>query len=76
MTIKRITRFVPGVLILLSVALAWTGDLRWLAIAAFVGINLLQSSLTGWCLLDSILTRLGIPEGCSESSERASALGS
>jgi hypothetical protein len=35
----------------------------WLAFTAFVGVNLLQSGLTRWCLMESILRRLGIRAG-------------
>ena len=30
----------------------------------FVGVNLLQSGLTRWCLMESILRKLGIQPGC------------
>ena len=35
----------------------------WLAFTAFVGANLLQSGLTRWCLMESILRRLGVQPG-------------
>ena len=37
--------------------LAWTVDLRWMALAAFVGLNLLQFSFTNFCPLTMILSR-------------------
>jgi len=58
-----IRRF-AGVFILLSVALAWLVHPAWLALTAFVGANLLQSSFTGLCPLERILGRLGFPR-CS-----------
>jgi hypothetical protein len=33
---------------------------NWLWFTAFIGANLLQSSLTKWCLLDTILSKLGL----------------
>jgi hypothetical protein len=36
----------------------------WLAFTAFVGANLLQSGLTRWCLMESLLRKLGIKQGC------------
>ena len=36
----------------------------WLAFTAFVGANLLQSALTKWCLMETILRRLGARAGC------------
>ena len=35
----------------------------WLAFTAFVGANLLQSALTKWCLMESILGKLGVERG-------------
>jgi DUF2892 family protein len=58
-----IRRF-AGVFILLSVVLAWLVHPAWLALTAFVGANLLQSSFTGLCPLERILGRLGFPR-CS-----------
>jgi len=58
-----IRRF-AGVFILLSVVLGWLVHPAWLALTAFVGANLLQSSFTGLCPLERILGRLGFPR-CS-----------
>jgi hypothetical protein len=33
-------------------------DLRWLWLVAFVGVNLLQSGLSGWCLLSNMISAL------------------
>ena len=54
-----IIRRFAGVFILLSVALgAWVNP-WWLVFTAFVGFNLLQSSVTGFCPLEKLLARLG-----------------
>ena len=56
---------IAGAFVLLSLALGAQGspvyqsDL-WLWFTAFVGINLLQSGLTKWCLMESILAKLGL----------------
>jgi hypothetical protein len=65
----QIVRLMAGLFILLSLALGvpqspvfvspW-----WLAFTAFVGANLLQSALTGWCMMESILRKLGVQSGC------------
>ncbi len=57
---ENVIRRIAGVFILLSVALAVWVDLRWLAFTAFVGLNLFQSSLTGFCPLERILGRVGL----------------
>ena len=54
-----IRRF-AGVFILLSVALGTWVDPWWLAFTAFVGFNLLQSSITHFCPLEKILGRFGL----------------
>lgn len=69
MTSWRIVRLVAGTFILLSLALGVPGSPLyqsswWLAFTAFVGANLLQSALTRWCLMESILRRLGVQPGC------------
>ena len=52
--VEAAVRGVAGTLILASLLLALR-DLRWLWLTAFVGANLLQSSLTGWCLMSNLL---------------------
>ena len=54
-------RLIAGFFILLSLLLGYTLDARFYLFTAFVGLNLLQSSLTGWCPMMSILRRLGVP---------------
>jgi hypothetical protein len=34
--------------------------MNWLWLTVFVGANLLQSGLTNWCLMSSILAKLGV----------------
>ena len=68
MTSWRIVRIVAGLFILLSLALGVPGSpifhsLWWLAFTAFVGVNLLQSGLTRWCLMEQIVRKLGAPSG-------------
>ena len=54
-----IRRF-AGVFILLSVALGTWVNPWWFAFTAFVGFNLLQSSVTHFCPLEKILGRFGL----------------
>ena len=65
----QIVRLVAGIFILLSMALGVQGSPMfvspwWLAFTAFVGANLLQSALTQWCLMETILRKMGVPSGC------------
>lgn len=59
---NRIVRAIAGSFILISLALAIYVNPNWLWFTAFVGANLLQSSMTKWCLMDTILEKLGIKE--------------
>ncbi|MFZ6711576.1 YgaP family membrane protein [Undibacterium sp. TC9W] len=68
MTSWQIVRILAGCFILLSLALGMPGsplfvDQWWLAFTAFVGANLLQSGITKWCLMESILRKLGVRAG-------------
>lgn len=58
MSIERIVRGFAGTFILVSLLLAHYESPNWLWFTAFVGANLLQSSLTRWCLLERILRRI------------------
>ncbi|HZW63745.1 MAG TPA: DUF2892 domain-containing protein [Flavobacteriaceae bacterium] len=57
---NRIVRGIAGTFILISLLLAVYVNINWLWFTAFVGANLLQSSLTQWCLMDTILEKLGV----------------
>ncbi|MGZ0015138.1 YgaP family membrane protein [Yeosuana sp. AK3] len=57
---NRIVRGIAGTFILASLLLAIYVNINWLWFTAFVGANLLQSSLTKWCLMDTILAKLGV----------------
>jgi hypothetical protein len=63
MTSWQIVRIVAGLFVLASVALGLFVSPWWFAFTAFVGINLLQSGFTKWCLMESIVRKLGAPAG-------------
>jgi hypothetical protein len=70
MTTERAIRIIAGSFILLSLGLAHTyngasllNGPTWLWFTAFVGANLLQSGFTRWCLMEQILTKLGMKSG-------------
>ena len=62
MTMNEWLRAIAGFFVLLSLALGWFVDPRFLLFTAFVGANLLQSAFTKWCPMMTILRRLGVPE--------------
>jgi hypothetical protein len=59
---NRIVRAVAGTFILISILLAIYVNINWLWFTAFVGANLLQSSITKWCLMEDILDKVGVKE--------------
>jgi hypothetical protein len=62
MNINRTVRLIAGSFILVSLLLAQLVSPHWLWFTAFVGLNLVQSAVTNWCLMDNILKKLGVPE--------------
>jgi hypothetical protein len=52
-------------MVLVSVGLSLWFSLWWLLLTAFVGLNLLQASFTGFCPLAIVLRRMGVPVGCA-----------
>jgi hypothetical protein len=65
MNIDRIVFAIAGSMILISVLLAWLVSPLWMLLAAFVGLNLLQSAFTSFCPLAIVLRKLGLPAGCA-----------
>jgi len=60
MTVERLLRGIAGTFILVTVLLAHYHSPYWLFFTAFVALNLLQSALTNWCPMMSILRNLGV----------------
>lgn len=68
MTVEKVVHIVAGTFILASLALAHYVSPKWLWFTAFVGANLLQSGFTGWCLMNIILKKMGLPEQAAQNS--------
>lgn len=67
MSIENAIRLIAGTFILISLKLAnhFNGaslydEPTWLWFTAFVGLNLFQSAFTNWCLMETILRKLGM----------------
>ncbi|MCW8971539.1 MAG: DUF2892 domain-containing protein [Rhodospirillales bacterium] len=63
MNVDRIVMAFAGVVILASLALSQVHHIYWLGAAAFVGVNMLQASLTKFCPLAIILKKMGVKTG-------------
>jgi hypothetical protein len=58
MTIENQIRAFAGTFILASLVLSQVHSMNWLYFTAFVGLNLLQSSITKFCPLEIILRKV------------------
>ncbi len=60
MSMHYAIRLIAGSFVLISLALGYWVNPAWFLFTAFVGLNLVQSSVTRWCLMEKILARLGV----------------
>jgi hypothetical protein len=65
MNLDRAVLLLAGTMTLLSALLASLVSPWWLLLTAFVGLNLLQSSITGFCPAAVVLRRFGLTSGCA-----------
>jgi len=63
-----VVRRFAGTFVLASLALGWWVSPWWFLFTAFVGFNLIQSSLTGFCPLERILGRFHL-FGCKPAGQ-------
>ena len=62
MSMHYAIRLVAGTFVLVSLALGYWVSPLWFLFTAFVGLNLIQSAFTRWCLMETILARLGLAQ--------------
>ena len=60
MTVEPMLRLIAGAFVMASVLLGMYVHPGFLWFTAFVGFNLFQSSLTGWCPMMTFLRQAGI----------------
>lgn len=65
MTLDRSVMLFAGVMVLLSVALTMLVSPLFVWFTVFIGLNLIQSSFTGFCPAASIFKKLGVKGGCA-----------
>lgn len=65
MNLDRAIFAFAGIMILSSVALGHFVSPWWFWLTAFVGLNLLQSSFTGFCPAAMLFGKLGLKSGCA-----------
>lgn len=60
MSLERWIRLIAGSFVILSTTLSYIHSPYWLFFTLFVGLNLAQSALTRFCLMEDLLRKLGI----------------
>ena len=63
MNVDRAVMAFAGSVVLISLVLSQLVSPWWLLLTAFVGLNLLQASFTGFCPLAMRLRKLGLAPG-------------
>ncbi len=67
MTVESALRMLAGLMVLISLGLAHWFSPYWLLLAAFVGLNLIQSGFTNWCPSMPILRAMGLRDSAGSS---------
>jgi len=65
MTIDRAVMAFAGFMVLVSVGLGFYVSPWWLLLTAFVGLNLIQASITGFCPAALVFRKLGCAPGAA-----------
>jgi DUF2892 family protein len=60
MSLERWIRLIAGNFVIARVALSYFHSRYWLWFRRFVDVNLFQSALTRWCLMEDILRKFGV----------------
>jgi len=66
--LNKYFRIAVGCFVIISALGAMYHSVNWLWFTLFIGVNMVQSAFTKWCLLEKILIKLGAKpggEGCS-----------
>lgn len=63
MNLDRAVLAFAGVVVLVSAILSITVSPWWIALTIFAGLNLLQSSVTGFCPAAIVFKRMGVGSG-------------
>jgi len=69
MMMEHWIRLIAGSMILITLALGWFVSPWFFLLTAFVGANLFQSAFTKWCLMEDILSLLGMQK-CEEKTKQ------
>ncbi|MCO5091369.1 DUF2892 domain-containing protein [Bosea sp. (in: a-proteobacteria)] len=65
MTVDRAVMMFAGLMVLVSLGLGFYVSPWWYLLTAFVGLNLVQASITGFCPAAMIFRKLGCRAGAA-----------
>lgn len=65
MALDRVVMVFAGLVVLVSVALGVYVSPYWHLLTVFVGLNLIQSSFTGFCPAAMVFRKFGVKPGCA-----------
>ncbi len=65
MSVDRAVMAFAGFVVLASLALGYYVSPWWLLLTAFVGLNLMQASVTGFCPVAMVFKKLGATPGAA-----------
>lgn len=65
MNLDRAVMAFAGAMVLASLVLAHYFSMNWLWLTAFVGLNLIQASFTGFCPAALVFKSIGMKDGCA-----------
>ncbi|MFY8093819.1 MAG: YgaP family membrane protein [Niveispirillum sp.] len=63
MNVDKAVLSFAGIMILVSVGLAWFVSQTWLLLTLFIGLNMLQAGITGFCPAAILFRKLGLQRG-------------
>jgi hypothetical protein len=70
MKIEHTIRLLAGTLVLTGMALGTWINEWWYLLVVFVGLNLVQSAFTKWCLAETIIGKLFYSCNCDTEKEK------
>jgi DUF2892 family protein len=63
MNVDRAVLAFAGLVVVVSLILAWFVSPYWIILTAFAGLNMMQAAFTGFCPAAIVFKRLGLKEG-------------
>lgn len=63
MNLDKLVLMFAGIMVLLSVALTRWHHQHWVWLTVFIGFNLIQTSLTGFCPVVFVMKKAGVQRG-------------